>query len=160
MIPEVSSNTSGDSIAESNEDFEKEVNSAKDTLLADAEAEIPEASPMFDGTISSVTNFGMFVRLPNLIEGLVAMRDMTDDYYIYDEDNMCLIGRSKHKKYKLGSKIKVKCVNASKESKQVDFIVSSDKINTGNSKGRKKNGRPIKGQTRRARKGGSHAKKR
>lgn len=115
---------------------------------------------VFDGTISSVTNFGMFVRLPNLIEGLVAMRDMTDDYYIYDEDNMCLIGRSKHKKYKLGSKIKVKCVNASKESKQVDFIVSSDKINTGNSKGRKKNGRPIKGQTRRARKGGSHAKKR
>lgn len=54
MIPEVSSNTSGDSIAESNEDFEKEVNSAKDTLLADAEAEIPEASPMFDGTISSI----------------------------------------------------------------------------------------------------------
>ena len=53
MIPEVSSNTSGDSITESNEDFEKEVNSAKDTLLADAEAEIPEASPMFDGTISS-----------------------------------------------------------------------------------------------------------
>ena len=115
---------------------------------------------VFDGTISSVTNFGMFVRLPNLIEGLVAMRDMTDDYYIYDEDNMCLIGRSKHKKYKLGSKVKVKCVNASKESKQVDFIVSSDKINTGNSKGRKKSGRPIKGQTRRARKGGSHAKKR
>lgn len=109
---------------------------------------------VFDGTISSVTNFGMFVRLPNLIEGLVAMRDMTDDYYIYDEDNMCLIGRSKHKKYKLGSKVKVKCVNASKESKQVDFIVSSDKINTGNSKGRKKS------QTRRARKGGSHAKKR
>jgi len=54
MIPEVSSNTSGDSITESNEDFEKEVNSAKDTLLADAEAEIPEASPMFDGTISSI----------------------------------------------------------------------------------------------------------
>jgi hypothetical protein len=54
MIPEVSTSTSGENIAESNEDFENEVNSAKNALLADAEAEIPEASPMFDGTISSM----------------------------------------------------------------------------------------------------------
>ena len=117
----------------------------------------------FEGTISSVTNFGMFVRLPNLIEGLVSMRDMNDDYYVYDEDNMCLIGRSKHKKYKLGSKVTVKCINASKEAKQVDFIVSSDKINKENKKGGKasKTSKVSKASiARKSRKGGSHAKKR
>lgn len=115
---------------------------------------------VFDGTISSVTNFGMFVRLPNLIEGLVSMRDMNDDYYIYDEDNMCLIGRSKHKKYKLGSKVIVKCINASKEAKQIDFILSSDKINKENKKGGKSTVRKRKTGKGQTRKGGSHAKKR
>ena len=112
----------------------------------------------FEGTISSVTNFGMFVRLPNLIEGLVAMRDMNDDYYIYDEDNMCLIGGSKHKKYKLGSKVVVKCVNASKEAKQIDFILSSDRINKGNVKASQS--RKRKTTNKLAHKGGVHAKKR
>ncbi len=60
------------------------------------------------------------------------MREMTDDYYIYDEDNMRLEGTSKHKIYKLGSKVKVKCISASKESKQIDFCVVSDKMNSSN----------------------------
>ena len=54
MIPEVTTNTDSGSVVESDEDFEKEVNTAKSTLLADAEAEIPEASPMYDGIISSI----------------------------------------------------------------------------------------------------------
>jgi hypothetical protein len=53
MIPEVTAGTDSGSVVESEEDFTDEVNSAKDALLADNEAEIPEASPMYDGTISS-----------------------------------------------------------------------------------------------------------
>lgn len=62
----------------------------------------------FEGIISSVTNFGMFVELPNTIEGLVHISTINDDYYIYDEKHLSLIGeRTKHI-YKLGDEVKIK----------------------------------------------------
>ena len=77
----------------------------------------------FDGIISSVTPFGMFVELPNLIEGLVRLDDMTDDYYIFNEDTFSLVGKNNKRGYRLGDKIKVVVKAANKEAKTIDFIV-------------------------------------
>ena len=76
----------------------------------------------FEGMISSVTSFGMFVELDNLIEGLVPLRDMKD-FFHYDEERMTLTGERSNVKYTIGEKVIVKVVRASKEEKIIDFEV-------------------------------------
>ena len=76
----------------------------------------------FDGIISSVTSFGMFVELDNLIEGLVSLRDMPD-FFVYDEERMTLTGEKSHVKYTIGERVRVKVVRASKEDNTIDFEV-------------------------------------
>ncbi len=75
----------------------------------------------FEGVISSVTKWGMYVELPNTVEGLVHVNDLTDDYYEFDEDNLALIGRRTKTMYKLGDVVKVIVVAASKEERTIDF---------------------------------------
>ena len=74
------------------------------------------------GMISSVTSFGMFVELDNLIEGLVPLRDM-NDFFHFDEEHMTLTGEKTHIKYRIGDKVEIKVVKASKEEKTIDFEV-------------------------------------
>jgi ribonuclease R len=76
----------------------------------------------FVGMISSVTSFGMFVELDNLVEGLVPLRDM-NDFFHYDEEHMTLTGEKTHVKYRIGDKVEIKVVKASKEEKTIDFEV-------------------------------------
>ena len=76
----------------------------------------------FEGMISSVTNFGMFVELDNLIEGLVPLREM-NDFFHYDEERMTLTGERTHIKYSIGDRVLVKVVRASHEEKTIDFEV-------------------------------------
>ncbi len=76
----------------------------------------------FEGMISSVMSFGMFVQLDNMIEGLVALRDM-NDYFIYDEEKMTLVGERTNVGYTIGQRIKVRVVRASKEAKTIDFEI-------------------------------------
>ena len=76
----------------------------------------------YEGMISSVTNFGMFVELDNLIEGLVPIRDMKD-FFHYDEERMTLTGERSHVNYTIGERVLVKVVRASKEDKTIDFEV-------------------------------------
>jgi ribonuclease R len=77
-----------------------------------------------EGIISSVTNFGLFVEINDLlIEGLVRMRDLGDDYYVYDEKNYALIGRRTRKRYRLGDKIAVQVVRVDLEEREIDFRV-------------------------------------
>ena len=76
----------------------------------------------FEGMISSVTSFGMFVELPNLIEGLVPIKDMPD-FFHYDEERMTLTGERSHVKYSIGDKVVVKVIRASKEDQTIDFEV-------------------------------------
>lgn len=76
----------------------------------------------FDGMISSVTSFGMFVELDNLVEGLVPLRDMPD-FFVYDEERMTLTGEKSHVKYTIGERVRVKVVRASKEDKTIDFEI-------------------------------------
>ena len=76
----------------------------------------------YEGMISSVTSFGMFVELDNLIEGLVPLRDMKD-FFHYDEEHMTLTGERSHVKYTIGERVLIKVVRASKEEKIIDFEV-------------------------------------
>ena len=76
----------------------------------------------FEGMISSITSFGMFVELDNLIEGLVPLRDM-DDFYHFDEEHLTLTGEKTHEKYLIGERIVVKVVRASKEDRTIDFEI-------------------------------------
>ena len=84
----------------------------------------------FTGIISGVTSFGMFVALPNMIEGLVHISDIKGDYYNYDERSMSLVGQKHKKRYKIGDEVNVICKSASKEESFIDFEIkteSSDK---------------------------------
>ncbi|MGE5399756.1 MAG: ribonuclease R [Ignavibacteriales bacterium] len=78
----------------------------------------------FHGVISGITNFGIFVELTqSLAEGLIRLRDMEDDYYIYDEKKYSLIGRRHHKVYRLGDKITVKLVRVDQDKREIDFLI-------------------------------------
>ncbi len=82
----------------------------------------------FTGIISSVTNFGLFVELPNLIEGLVRLDSLKDDYYDFDEATLSVTGKKNKSRYCLGDTLKVKVVSANKDTKAIDFtIVGADK---------------------------------
>ena len=76
----------------------------------------------FSGMISSVMSFGMFVQLDNLVEGLVPLRLM-DDYFVYDEEKMTLVGEKSKTRYTIGDRVLIKVVAASKEAKTIDFEV-------------------------------------
>jgi len=75
----------------------------------------------FNGVIDTITNFGFFVQLPNLIEGLVHVQTLKGDYFTYVPELLSMIGKSTKKTYRLGDKVRVKCVGASKENSMVDF---------------------------------------
>jgi ribonuclease R len=81
---------------------------------------------VYTGIISSVTHFGMFVELPNTIEGLIHISNITDDYYIYDEKLHSLIGERLRKVYRLGDKIVVKVVKTDIETKTIDFAIADE----------------------------------
>ena len=75
----------------------------------------------YEGIISSITSFGMFVELENTVEGFVGFNKMGDEYFIYDEARKRLVGERTNKNYKIGDKVKIRVDNASKLLRQVDF---------------------------------------
>lgn len=79
---------------------------------------------VYRAVISGILNFGIFVEIIDLlVEGLVRVRDLEDDYYIYDEKNYCFIGRSTKKRYRLGDKVKVQVVRVDLKDKEIDFKI-------------------------------------
>ena len=89
----------------------------------------------YEGIISGITSYGMFVELPNLIEGLVHISTLKGDYFNYVEDILSMVGKSTKKTYRLGDKVKVKCVAASKLSSSIDFeLVEERKAKDENTK--------------------------
>ncbi|MDP4205979.1 MAG: ribonuclease R [Bacteroidota bacterium] len=77
---------------------------------------------VYDGVISGVTEWGIYVEIvENKCEGMVPLRDLDDDFYIFDEKNYCIIGRHTGKKYQLGDEIKVEIIRANLLKKQLDF---------------------------------------
>ena len=107
-------------------DCEREVDDMKM-----AEYMMDHIGETYTGMINSITKFGMFVTLPNLIEGLIKVDELKDDYYTFDESTIRLIGRKNKRGYRLGDKVEVVVTNASKEAKTIDFVLAKD-YNNGN----------------------------
>ncbi len=79
---------------------------------------------IFNGVISGITEWGMYVEIDQTkIEGMIALRDMDDDYYVFDEKNFCIIGHKKHRKYQLGDALKVQIIRTNLFKKQIDMMV-------------------------------------
>jgi ribonuclease R len=79
---------------------------------------------IYPGVISGVTDFGVFVELENKIEGMIPIRELDDDFYIFDEKNYSLVGRHSHKTYQLGDDVTVKIWRTNLEKKQLDFQIA------------------------------------
>ena len=84
---------------------------------------------IYPGVISGITDWGVYVELKNKIEGMVPIRELDDDFYIFDEKNYALVGRHSGKKYQLGDDVNVKIWRTNLERKQLDFLLS-DSIKT------------------------------
>lgn len=82
---------------------------------------------IYPGTISGVTDWGIYVELENKIEGMIPIAELDDDFYIFDEKNYALVGRHTHKRYQLGEKINVKVWRTNLERKQLDFRLAKTK---------------------------------
>ena len=80
----------------------------------------------FEGIISGITGWGLYVELPNTVEGLVHVNTLRDDYYVFDQESYELCGEMTKKVYKLGDKVRVRVADADKMLKTVDFELVSD----------------------------------
>lgn len=117
ILPKVTGNCS---------DLERRAETAERETIKLKKAEYMEQriGEEFNGIISSLTKWGMYVELENTIEGLVHVTSMTDDHYEYIEDNMEMVGESKGSVYKLGQAIKVKVKGVDKLMRTIDFSIS------------------------------------
>lgn len=78
----------------------------------------------YEGIISGVTEFGIYVQLPNTVEGLVRISSIEDDYYVYNEKHYCLIGERTRKIYRLGDIVKVRVVKVNIDERNIDFVLA------------------------------------
>jgi ribonuclease R len=92
--------------------------------LKKAEYMLDKIGMEFEGIISGVTYFGIFVALANTVEGLVRMTALDDDYYVYNEKHYCLIGERTRKVYRLGDTIRVKVASVDIPSRNIDLAVA------------------------------------
>ncbi|HAR6339734.1 TPA: ribonuclease R [Staphylococcus pseudintermedius] len=115
--------------------------------LKKAEFMIQHIGDEFEGVISSVANFGMFVELPNTIEGMVNMQNMSDDYYHFDERQMALIGERKAKVYRIGDVVKVKVIHVDVDERQIDFQIVGMPIDVSSKRERDPRGKTIQAKT-------------
>lgn len=103
--------------------------------LKKAEYMMERIGEEFTGMICSVTSFGMFVELPNTIEGLVHITDLFDDYYVYDEKHLTLTGERTKNVYRLGDEVKVKCTKVDLDNREIYFnlVEEEEEIEEGSS---------------------------
>ncbi|MCX6168743.1 MAG: ribonuclease R [Ignavibacteriales bacterium] len=81
----------------------------------------------FHGVVSGITHFGIFIELSQtLSEGLVRLRDMQDDFYVYDEKNYAITGKRTGRRIRLGDKVNVKLIRVDEEKREIDFILLED----------------------------------
>jgi len=110
--------------------------STKERMADEAEREVDKLKKaeymqdhigeVFEGVISGVTNWGIYVELPNTVEGLVHISKIEGDYFVYDEDKYELSGRATGRKYALGTRIRVVCNYVDLATRTVDFILADD----------------------------------
>ena len=98
--------------------------------------------------VSSVANFGMFVELPNTIEGMVHISNMTDDYYQFDERQMALIGERHAKVFRIGDEVKVKVTHVDVDERMIDFQIVGMPLPKNDKSQRPARGKTIQAKTR------------
>ncbi len=127
ILPEVADATS--KLERRADDSEREVEKLK-------KAEYMEQfiGESFDGVISGVTTWGMYVELPNTVEGMVKVADIPGDYYYFDEEHYSMVGEHTGKTYKLGSQIRITVAAVDRLLKTIDFVIAQEetKISTDN----------------------------
>jgi len=117
-----------------NMEFEKKCRHSSERELIAAQAERAsikyksvefmkdKVGQVLDGVISGMTEWGMYVEIRETkIEGMVSLRELDDDFYVFDEDNYCIIGNYSNKKYTLGDSVKIQVLRANIEKRQLDF---------------------------------------
>ncbi len=103
------------------------VNAERDVLdMKMAEYMENHIGDIYDGVITTVTNFGFFVELPNMVEGLVHVNTLKGDFYNYIPEKLALIGNNTKKQYRIGDNIKIKVIASSKETAMIDFEIVKD----------------------------------
>ncbi|MFF2755584.1 ribonuclease R [Psychrobacillus sp. NPDC058041] len=114
-----------DDIAEHTSKRERRaVDAERDTdALKKAQYMADKIGEEFEGIVSSITNFGMFIELPNTIEGLVHVTNMTDDYYRFDDRQMIMIGERSGKQFRIGDEVTIRVANVNAEESAVDFEI-------------------------------------
>ena len=132
-LPEIAEETS---LAERRAiDAEREVEDLKM-----AEYMLDKVGMEFDGLITSITNFGMFVQVEEAVEGLVHLSTMKDDYYEFNERGMLLVGEHTGKTFRIGESVRVQLANVDVDQYDIDFeLVEEDSSNKKNQKNNKKN---------------------
>ncbi|NMO97107.1 ribonuclease R, partial [Paenibacillus lemnae] len=118
------------------------VDAERDTeALKKAEYMLDKIGEEFEGMISSVTSFGMFIELENTVEGLIRLSALTDDYYHFDEQHMALIGERTSKVFRIGDEVKVRVANVNMDEHTIDFeMVDMKPRSEGGSRGGKRGG--------------------
>lgn len=116
-IAEHSSKKERDSV-----DCERDVDDMKK-----AEYMMDHIGEIYSGMISSITTRGMYVTLPNLIDGMIRIDDLTDDHYIFDDTTLSLIGKKNKRGYRLGDELEVIVKAARKEVGEIDFVINDEK---------------------------------
>ena len=81
---------------------------------------------IYEGVISGITSYGIYVELPNTVEGMIHVSNMYDDHYIYREDSYDMVGMETGKVYTLGQKVMIRVQDADRETRTVDFVLKED----------------------------------
>ncbi|MBM7582686.1 ribonuclease R [Caldicoprobacter guelmensis] len=116
ILPEMAEHCSEREIVA--DEVEREVDDLKK-----AEFMLDKIGMEYDGIISGVTNYGIYVELDNTVEGLVHISTMDDDYYVYDEKHYCLIGQRTGRIYRLGDAVRIRVVGVDLASRNIDFVL-------------------------------------
>ncbi|MDU6524849.1 MAG: S1 RNA-binding domain-containing protein, partial [Enterococcus sp.] len=113
-LPEIADNSS--KMERRAVDAEREVDSMKK-----AEYMADKVGEEFDGIISSVTKFGIFIELPNTVEGMIHLNELKQDYFHFIENQLALVGERTRQTFKIGQKVRVKVTKSDPETREIDF---------------------------------------
>ncbi|MCD8878080.1 ribonuclease R [Staphylococcus kloosii] len=141
MLPEIADHTS--------QRERRAIEAERDTdELKKAEYMVQHIGEEFEGIISSVANFGMFVELPNTIEGMVHVANLTDDYYHFDERQMAMIGERQAKVFRIGDSVQIKVINVDVDERMIDFQIVGMPLPKNERSQRPARGKTIQAKTR------------